>query len=57
MILQIVQATKGWSLHKVMWGISWQALQLMVADLPKYVKNKKQHASNEEAFLRFLSGQ
>jgi DUF1365 family protein len=55
MILQIVQATKGWSLHKVMWGISWQALQLMVADLPKYVKKEKR-ASNEEEFLKFLSG-
>jgi DUF1365 family protein len=56
MFLQIVQATKGWSMHKVMWGISWQALQLLVADLPKYVKNEKKRASNEEEFLRFLAG-
>jgi len=39
-------------MKKIMWGVSWQALQLMLADQPRYVKIKKK--TTEEEFLDYI---
>ena len=36
---QIANAT-GWSVHCILWRISWQMLLLMLADAPRYVKQR-----------------
>ena len=40
MLWQVVQAT-GWSLDYVLWGVNWETLVMMLADAPRYVKEKR----------------
>jgi len=51
-LLQVVAATNGWSMHKIMWGVNWQTIQLMLVDQPRYVKKKKK--TTEEEFLEYI---
>ena len=51
----IVKET-GYTLHYLMWGISWVNLQLMLADAPSYkINGKKEPTAETEAdFNKFL---
>ena len=40
MVWQIAAAT-GWSVRYILWGVNYQALRMMLADAPRYVKKKK----------------
>jgi len=51
-LLQVIQATHGWSMTKIMWRVNWQTIQLMLADQPRYVKTKKK--TTEEEFLEYI---
>jgi len=51
-LLQVIQATHGWSMTKIMWQVNWQTIQLMLADQPRYVKMKKK--TTEEEFLEYI---
>ena len=42
MLWQVVQAT-GWSLDYVLWGVNWETLVMMLADAPRYVKEKRRN--------------
>jgi hypothetical protein len=39
-------------MKKIMWGVNWQTIQLMLSDQPRYVKKKKK--TTEEEFLAHL---
>lgn len=36
---QIAAAT-GWSVRRILWRVNYQALRLMLADAPRYVKRQ-----------------
>nr|DAS12039.1 MAG TPA: hypothetical protein [Caudoviricetes sp.] len=36
-----VASTTGWSVGYILWGISYQCLQLMLADAPRYKRATK----------------
>lgn len=40
MVWQIAAAT-GWSVRYILWGVNYQALRMMLADAPRYVKKKE----------------
>lgn len=40
MVWQIAAAT-GWSVRYILWGVSYQALRMMLADAPRYIKKKE----------------
>lgn len=42
-VWQIATAT-GWSVKYILWGVNYQALRIMLADAPRYVKKKKKSA-------------
>lgn len=42
-VWQIAAAT-GWSVKYILWGVNYQALRIMLADAPRYVKKKKKPA-------------
>lgn len=39
-VWQIAAAT-GWNVKYILWGVNYQALRIMLADAPRYVKKKK----------------
>lgn len=36
-----IAAQTGWSVDYILWGISWAALQIMMADAPRYTMGSK----------------
>ncbi len=40
MLWQVAQAT-GWSVDYLLWGVNWSTLMMMLADAPRYVKEKR----------------
>ncbi len=42
---QIAAAT-GWSVRHILWGVNYQTLRIMLADAPRYVK-EKQHKKGD----------
>lgn len=40
MVWQIAAAT-GWSVRYILWCVNYQALRMMLADAPRYIKKKE----------------
>lgn len=56
-IWQVATST-GWTMKHILWRVPWPALQLMIADAPRYVSGKgkdeaREIASEEEAYRFF----
>lgn len=51
---QIANAT-GWSVHCILWRISWQMLLLMLADAPRYIKQNSQETPKQDTLTLFQS--
>ncbi len=44
MVWQIAAAT-GWSVRYILWGVNYQALRMMLADAPRYVKKGEKRST------------
>ncbi len=42
-----IAATTGWSVKYILWGVNYQALRVMLADAPRYVKKKKKSGKTD----------
>jgi hypothetical protein len=52
-VWSIATAT-GWSVRYILWGVSFAALLVMVADAPRYAGKKTKKISSKEELRRFL---